>query len=87
VFKLFRIPIQIDLSWLFVFVLVIWSLAVGLFPSYCKGVPLASYKFWLMGFAGSLGLFISLLFHELSHSLVAVQCLLLHSLSIQMQSL
>lgn len=70
-FTMFGIPIQLDFSWLFVFVLVSWSLAVGFFPSLCVDYHLSQTTLWVMGIVGALGLFTSIIFHELSHSLVA----------------
>jgi len=49
--------------------LITWSLAQGLFPYYFKN--LSSSTYWWMGIFGALGLFFSIIFHELSHSLVA----------------
>lgn len=69
--KIFGFPIQLDFSWLFVFVLVSWSLALGFFPSFCSGYHLSQPTLWIMGIAGALGLFTSIVFHELSHSIVA----------------
>ena len=68
-FRLFGFTVRIDVSWLVIAVLVVWSLAKGLFPSYYKGLPESTY--WWMGVAGALGLFVSIVFHEFWHSLVA----------------
>jgi Zn-dependent protease/predicted transcriptional regulator len=68
-FRLFGFEVKLDLSWLILAVLVAWSLAEGLFPSYYQGLPASSY--WWMGAAGSLGLLFSIVFHEMSHSLAA----------------
>lgn len=68
-FKIFGFKVKIDFSWVFIFLLVTWSLASGLFPEYYK--DLAAWNYWVMGVAGAVGLFFSILFHELSHSLVA----------------
>lgn len=68
-FKLFGIDIGIDLSWTFLFLLITWSLARGLFPFTYEGLPRGVY--WWMGIAGASGLFLSLLFHELCHAVVA----------------
>jgi Zn-dependent protease/CBS domain-containing protein len=68
-FRLFGFTIRIDLSWLILAILVAWSLAKGLFPSYYSG--LASNVYWWMGVAGALGLFVSIVFHEFWHSIVA----------------
>ena len=68
-FKLFGFEVRIDLSWLVLGFLITWSLAKGIFPGYYKDFPEATY--WWMGVAGALGLFGSIVFHELAHSLVA----------------
>ncbi len=68
-FSLFGFEIKIDISWLILAFLITWSLAQGLFPYYVKGLSAATY--WWMGIIGALGLFLSIIFHELSHSLVA----------------
>jgi Zn-dependent protease/CBS domain-containing protein len=68
-FKLFGFEVRMDLSWLILAVLITWSLAKGLFPAYYEDFQTATY--WWMGIFGALGLFVSIVFHELSHSLVA----------------
>jgi Zn-dependent protease len=68
-FTIFGFKVGIDLTWLFLAVLVTWSLAAGLFPVWFKGYTTATY--WWMGIAGALGLFLSIVFHEFWHSLVA----------------
>ncbi len=68
-FKLFGFEIRIDLSWLIIALLISWTLAKDMFPRYYGGLPVSTY--WLMGISGALGLFASIVFHELSHSLVA----------------
>ena len=68
-FNLFGFRVNIDLSWLILALLVTWSLAQGLFPHYFKGFSTETY--WWMGAAGALGLFISIVFHEFCHSIVA----------------
>ncbi|HEX7415869.1 MAG TPA: site-2 protease family protein, partial [Smithellaceae bacterium] len=68
-FKVFGFEIKVDISWLFLAALITWSLASGLFPEYYKDLPPAAY--WWMGAAGTVGLFLSIIAHELVHSLVA----------------
>ena len=68
-FKLLGFSVKVDLSWLIIAVLIVWSLAVGLFPLYAPGLGPMSY--WWMGLVGAIGLFGSIVLHELSHSLVA----------------
>ncbi len=63
------IEIGIHYSWVLVFVLVAWTLAVGLFPLQYPGLDIGVY--WAMGFIASLVLFVSVLIHELAHSFVA----------------
>jgi Zn-dependent protease/CBS domain-containing protein len=70
-FKLFGFKVNVDASWLILAVLVTWSLAKGLFPYYFTGFSNSTY--WWMGIAGALGLFMSIIFHEFCHSLVARQ--------------
>jgi len=67
-FKLFGFEVKIDLSWILIAVLIAWSLATY-FPFVYKNLSMQTY--WLMGIVGAIGLFISIIFHELSHSLVA----------------
>ena len=68
-FRGFGFPIRIDLSWIFIAVLVTWSLAVAWFPHEYTGLTPRTY--WLMGIAGALGLFTSIVLHELGHAIVA----------------
>src|SRR5512146_2292402 len=68
-FKVFGFEVRMDLSWLALGFLITWSLAKTVFPDYYKGLPEATY--WWMGVAGAIGLFGSIVFHELAHSLVA----------------
>lgn len=68
-FSVFGFNVHLDPSWLVLGVLLTWSLARGLFPAYYEGFPDSVY--WWMGLAGTLGLFLSIIFHELCHSLVA----------------
>jgi Zn-dependent protease len=68
-FTFFGFKVGIDLTWVLLAVLVTWSLASGLFPAYFEGYSSATY--WWMGAAGAMGLFISIVFHEFWHSMVA----------------
>lgn len=68
-FRIAGIAIRIDASWIVLAVLVTWSLAASLFPAQYRGLSRGTY--WTMGAIGALGLFASILFHELSHAIVA----------------
>lgn len=68
-FKLFGFEIRIDFSWLIIALLISWTLARNLFPQFYENFAASTY--WIMGISGALGLFASVIFHELSHSLVA----------------
>jgi len=68
-FKLLGFSVSIDASWVIILFLVVWSLAKGLFPSYYP--DLAQLTYWLMGLVGAVGLFVSIIIHEFSHSLIA----------------
>ncbi len=69
IFRLFGFEVRIDASWLIIAALLTWSLAIGIFPHEYPGLGLAEY--WWMGAVGALGLFGSIVVHELFHSLVA----------------
>jgi Zn-dependent protease len=69
--RVFGIPIGAHSSWLVVFVLVIWSLATGYFPSEYPGWSSAAY--WLVGLLTGLIFFASVLAHELGHAVVALR--------------
>ncbi|MGZ5497408.1 MAG: site-2 protease family protein [Candidatus Aminicenantales bacterium] len=68
-FRIFGFEVKVDWSWLILGALIVWSLATGLFPVWYKGLDKADY--WAMGVAGAVGLFLSIVFHELWHSLIA----------------
>ena len=68
-FKMFGFAVRVDASWLIIAVLITWTFASLLFPHYHPG--LSHFEYWMMGIAGSLLLFASIIVHELAHSLVA----------------
>ncbi len=67
--RLFGIPLRVHFSWLIMFGLVSWSLAVGYFPAMFPDLPVWSY--WVRGAVAAAMLFVSVILHELGHSLVA----------------
>ena len=68
-FKLMGFEVRIDASWIILAALITWSLAVGYFPAYDRGLPTPDY--WYMGIAAALLLFLSIVVHEFAHSVVA----------------
>jgi Zn-dependent proteases len=68
-FSIFGFEVRIDMSWIILAILIAWSLSVGLFPFQYNNLSPQTY--WLMGIVGAAGLFISIIVHEISHSLVA----------------
>ncbi|MCU0598523.1 MAG: site-2 protease family protein [Desulfobacterales bacterium] len=68
-FKLMGFEVKVDLSWVIIAVLIAWSLSSGFFPARFRNYPAQTY--WIMGFVGAIGLFISIIAHEFSHSLAA----------------
>ncbi|MDD2316095.1 MAG: site-2 protease family protein [Desulfobacterales bacterium] len=68
-FRILGFEVRIDLSWVIVAILIAWSLSTGVFPFRHEGLSAQTY--WTMGILGAIGLFLSIIFHEMSHSLVA----------------
>ena len=66
VLRLFGFVVKVDGSWVFLAMLVSWSLAQGPFPHMLPGHAPALYG-W-MGFAGTVGLFVPIVLHKLGHS-------------------
>lgn len=69
--RVFGIPIDVDYSWFLIFSLLTWALAVSYFPSQFKAWNPAEY--WAIGAITAVMLFVSVLLHELGHSLVAMR--------------
>jgi Zn-dependent protease/CBS domain-containing protein len=68
--RILGIPIRLDYSWFLIFVLVTWSLAVGYYPAEFKNWPQSHY--WILAAATTIMLFVSVLLHELGHSVIAM---------------
>jgi Zn-dependent protease len=61
------IEVRLDYSWFLVFFLLVWNLSAVVFPGLGFGGPEA----WVLGVAGALLLFASVLLHEFSHAVLA----------------
>jgi len=69
--RILGIAIGLDFSWFLIFALLTWLLAASYFPGEFKNLPAGVY--WAMGAATSILLFVSVLLHELGHSIVALR--------------
>lgn len=69
IFRLLGIDVYLHYSWFFIFLLLAYGLSVGFFPDQLPGEDAVIY--WILGSASAALLFLSVLFHELSHSVVA----------------
>lgn len=70
-FTINKFDIRVDPSWLVIAALVTWSLSQQYFPNAIPGAKATAYL--AMAVIAMLGLFASLLLHELAHSVVARQ--------------
>lgn len=68
-FTLLGFEVRVDLSWVFLGLLILVTLAQGLFPALYPELP--PVRHWLMAAVGLVGLMLSIVIHEFSHSLVA----------------
>lgn len=69
ILKVAGIKIGINTSWIFIAILLSWTLAAGYFPYIYTNLSHGTY--WLMGICAMLGLFACIILHELGHALVA----------------
>jgi len=67
-FSLFGFEVRLDWTWIFLAILITWTLATGYYPA--NFPDLSHNTYWIMGVIGTFGLFLSIIFHELCHSLV-----------------
>ncbi len=70
--SLLGFPIYLDLSWFLIVIVLAWMLATLHFPIALPDLKAGTY--WMMGIAGTLGLFLSVLLHELGHAVAARRC-------------
>lgn len=70
--RYFGIAIYLDASWFLIAAMVTWSLATELFPAYLPNRPASFY--YAMGGSTAFLFFLSILLHELGHSLVSQRC-------------
>jgi Zn-dependent protease len=68
--RVLGIPIGLDYSWFLIFVLVTWMLAVSYFPVEFTKWPAVQY--WAVAAITSILFFVSVVLHELGHSVVAM---------------
>ncbi|HSF17643.1 MAG TPA: site-2 protease family protein [Vicinamibacteria bacterium] len=69
--RILGIPIGLDYSWFVIFGLLTWMLAGSYYPAEFQDWPPPLY--WLMGAVTAIMLFVSVLLHELGHSVVALR--------------
>lgn len=70
-FRIAGIRINLDYSWFIIFLLVLIALAAGYLPRAIPGQGLKTY--WLAGLMGTVLFFLSVMLHELAHSLMAIR--------------
>jgi Zn-dependent protease len=69
--RIFGIPMGLDYSWFVIFALLTWMLAGSYYPEEFK--HWSPLLYWLMGAVTAIMLFVSVLLHELGHSVVALR--------------
>src|SRR3974390_285009 len=69
--KIFGIPIGLDYSWFVIFALLTWMLAGSYYPDEFKNWSPLLY--WVTGAVTAIMLFVSVLLHELGHSVIALR--------------
>ncbi|MDD9901169.1 MAG: site-2 protease family protein [Alphaproteobacteria bacterium] len=68
-FRFFGFDIKADGSWLFLSVLICWTLATTIFPPMHPGKSMDVY--YLMSLATLVGIFVSIIAHEVAHAIIA----------------
>ena len=74
--RIFGIPVRFDYRWFVVFLLSVWLIAVnltrgGMFVGSYRLEAVSTATAWILGIVTTLGLFLSVLAHELSHAFMA----------------
>jgi Zn-dependent protease len=69
--KIKGIPIRLHFTLIIVFFLIVWTLSGSLMPEIHPGLSRRDY--WIIGIFGACTSFISILLHELAHSIVALR--------------
>src|SRR5215218_10003165 len=69
--KVKGISVRLHFTLVIVFFLIAWTLASSFMPQYFPNLTIVQY--WIMGSIGAIILFISVLLHELMHSVVALR--------------
>ena len=74
--RIFGIPVRFDYRWFIVFLFSVWLIAAnlargGMWVGTVKLVPLSVTTAWVLAIVVTIGLFLSVLGHELSHALMA----------------
>ena len=74
--RIFGIPVRIDYRWFIIFFLSVWLIAMnlsrgGMWVGSFKLMPVSVAVAWMLAVVTTVGLFLSVLGHELSHALMA----------------
>ena len=71
--RVFGIPIELNISWFFIVLLIAWTFAESILVQFYDRFPELQFSSirWILGFMAAILLFGSVLVHELSHSYVA----------------
>jgi Zn-dependent protease len=69
--RILGIPIGLDYSWFVIFALLTWMLAGSYYPAEFK--DWSPLLYWFMGALTAIMLFVSVLLHELGHSVIALR--------------
>jgi Zn-dependent protease/predicted transcriptional regulator len=70
-FRLWGIPVEINVSWLVILALMTWTFATSLYPDVLPDAT--KTELWELGLLSTILLFASILLHEFSHSVVAAR--------------